>query len=288
MNRDCPNLIKLARKAGRGWPLLTRLTAIYCLMVLIPNSVSARERQRGQARLDNLIGTFKIPGLVEADQSGKLEGVFVQLARQVVLGGKPSSEIILLPPKRVKYLIAKNMLLGFFPATERMEEGASDKYCRSTAFAEKLDYVYFLNNTKPAHSMRDLKGKRVLVTAGYPYDPKILKNPDVEITFGVSDEASLKMLNLGRVDYFIGEELSAAIALEKLGYSNIRYNNRFPVGTEQVFFVFLKTKEGLAQCEKVNQRLIDLKGKGLWDWAAVKQGILKKLGTMAFQLFPGP
>lgn len=279
-------VILITRSRAVYLGLASKGLAIWLLLPLLTLASKPGFSEAGITATKAPIATFLLPGLIEKDNNGELTGLFFELAKQLVEQSGLPLKIIELPSKRAKLAFHSDEIIGYFPSTTEMLGPTAHKFCRTSAFADKTDFVFFREGTKIPSSLADLNGSDVAITAGYPFSEKLLGEKKINLIRGISDETCMKMLHLGRVDYFVIEELTGVMALQKLGFKNIRYNPDFPVGSQDVFFTFQGTEPGLNYCHKFDELLKQRIATGQWLYAQIKKTRLQQLEAQSFKVRP--
>ena len=209
-------------------------------------------------------GTFEIPSLVEKTKSG-YQGGFYDLVKKV---GKRLNkkygyqiEIKVFPAKRAVLEFLSHRLDGLFPG---LDIHLKDKAFKSIEIWEKRDFLYRLQ-VPPPKDPKQVLGK-IGITSGYPYllDSSVFPNSTYEE--GNSDYINLKKLKLGRVQYFIGEELTALKASLDLGIKNLKYSPENPQASHRVYVAIRKDEKLRLFYKRFNQELTDMVEKGEWNF----------------------
>ncbi|EQC45321.1 ABC transporter substrate-binding protein [Bacteriovorax sp. Seq25_V] len=193
------------------------------LLILFSLSVFAREKIT--------LGTFNIPEFVTSKDSG----AFVDLVREIGNRLDLDIEIVLRPPRRTLSSFASEQLDGYFPALDGFNQNL--KTSDTTPFYYKKDFFFSYEEVK------NLKGKTVCLTAGYPYEKSLLENKELNLIYTHSDQTCLQMLIKKRADFFVCELHSGVAALRDSG---IREIHIFPqaISKLDVFFSFQDSIKG--------------------------------------------
>lgn len=161
-----------------------------------------------------------------------------------------SIDIYMLPPGRSyqKFENSKDAVL--FPY---LNFGLKEQPYISDPFYYKKDYLFYY-----ADFLIDIEKSHLCITQGYPYDREYIKKMQFKLTEAVSDEACLKMLAKKRVDFFLGEALSAAKAIVNSKVENINVIKE-PVSSIPVSYAITKSEKGKDIRDKINSKLKSLR-----------------------------
>ena len=201
------------------------------------------------------IATFPIPLMVES----KTKGVFIDLVKEISNRANVKIEITVKPTNRTVKNFNEARVDGFFPALDVMIQ---KKVAKTKEIYIKQDFVFVKKGKTPIIKIKNLEGKRIGLTRGYPYVRKITSNKKIKFDYANNDVTNMKKLSIGRFDGFIVEEKSGLAALEKSGKKNIHYNPKKPISKQKVYFAFQNNKIGKMLAKKFSKALIGMKNDG--------------------------
>jgi polar amino acid transport system substrate-binding protein len=195
--------------------------------------------------------TFPIPRMVENEK----EGIFIELTKDMVERASLDIEIEIFPPKRAWELFRRDKIDVIFPAFDVNFPKGSQKVS-SIAFSSKPDYVFTRKGTPLLKTIKDLEGKRVGLTIGYPYARELLDNPLIDFDLAPTDEYNAKKLVVGRFDAFIVSLKSGLDTFEKLGLlTKIQYDIKTPISKNQFYYACQNTEKGKKICSQISNAL---------------------------------
>ncbi len=200
------------------------------------------------------IASFPIPLMVESPT----QGIFVELTLEIARRADVSIIITVLPPMRTISEFESLAIDCVFPALDPTMPGPVAK---STPIYNKVDYVFYLK-TAPLKTLKDLEGKRVGLTRGYPYSKELTENKKIIISYVDSDVANMKMLGAGRIDAFVVEEKSGLSALAQSEQTNIAYDPKQFLSSLAVYYAFHATEQGKILAEKFSKALQSMQADG--------------------------
>lgn len=202
--------------------------------------------------------TFPIPRMVENEK----QGIFIELTRDIIERDNLDIEIVIFPPKRAWDLFHREKIDVIFPAFDVNFPKGSQKVT-SIAFSSKPDYVFTRKGTPLLRTIKDLEGKRVGLTIGYPYARELLDNSLIDFDLAPTDEYNAKKLVVGRFDAFIVSLKSGLDTFEKLGLlKQIQYDIKTPISTNQFYYACQNTEEGKKICSQISNALRKMKDDG--------------------------
>lgn len=201
------------------------------------------------------LGTFPIPLMVE----DKDTGVFVELTKEIAKRSGVQIEIVVEPPARTVQTFGQNHVDGFFPALDVSMPKAD--FARSNSIYVKRDFSFYQKG-KNLPTIKDLEGKTIGLTRGYPYVKELTDNGKIRFEFANDDVSNMRKLALGRIDAFVVEEKSGLKALDQSGEKNIEYNKDTQLSEQDVYYAFQKTAEGDDLAKKFSKALEDMKKDG--------------------------
>lgn len=199
-------------------------------------------------------GAFPIPLMVES----KDKGIFIELTKEIAKRANVTIEIVVEPTKRILNGFNENQLDIIYPAVDVTLPKPAE---RTTAVYHKIDYTFYKTD-KPYKTMKDLEGKKVGITLGYPYTRELTGNKSIKIEMSNDDITNFKKLEAGRIDAFVVEEHSGVKALKDSGVKGIAYDKTRPLSKMDVYYAFQKTAEGKELAMKFSKALEDMKKDG--------------------------
>ena len=202
------------------------------------------------------VGTFPIPLMVESST----KGVFVELTQAIAKEAGLSIEIIVAPPKRTIKDFGNGKLQGLFPALDVTMPVAFE---RSNSIYVKRDFAFTQSSKPKVTSIAGLAGKKVALTAGYPYAKEVSSASGALFSTATDDPKNIKKLLSGRVDVFVVEEKSGLKAIQGEGAaSKIHYDSASPLSKQDVYYAFQKSGKGKEWADKFSAALEKLKQNG--------------------------
>jgi polar amino acid transport system substrate-binding protein len=187
-------------------------------------------------------------------------GLFVELVKEMAKRAGEECEIVVYPPPRTVENFHNSSVDGFFPALDVLIE--KDKSATEEEFYMKQDFAFTKVGDPEIRSIDGLKGKKVGITAGYPYAKEIAANPDVKLEAGPDDVSNIQKLSRGRIDVFVVEEKTGCKALEKSGVDNVTYAKGSPLSEQRVYVAFQPTDRGQELAKKFSDALKAMKADG--------------------------
>lgn len=215
------------------------------VMIVLVSSVFAKTYK---------FGAFPIPLMVES----KDKGIFIELTKEIAKRANVTIEIVVEPTKRILNGFNENQLDIIYPAVDVTLPKPAE---RTTAVYHKIDYT-FHKSDKPYKTMKDLEGKKVGITLGYPYTKELTGNKNLKIETANDDITNFKKLEAGRIDAFVVEEHSGVKALKDSGVKGIAYDKNRPLSKMDVYYAFQKTPEGKDLAVKFSRALDEMKKDG--------------------------
>jgi polar amino acid transport system substrate-binding protein len=201
------------------------------------------------------IGSFPIPLMVEDSHKGVFIDLFTELANRSGI----KYEIIVNPTLRTVQNFNENLLMGFFPA---LDVSIPKPVAASSEIYVKNDFVFVKSGIAVPGTIKELEGKTIGLTRGYPYARELTENKKLIIDYADDDVTNMKKLATGRINYFIVEEKSGLTAMKQSGELNITYNPKQPISSQKVYFAFQNTTEGKLLAEKFSKALEEIKKDG--------------------------
>jgi len=208
------------------------------------------------------IGTFPIPLLVLDEKQGK----FVELTRTISERAGLDIEIIVTPPKRTIHKFLQNELDILFPALDVNFSPENMPVKSDELLFLKKDFSFTRKGEPLLKTIKDLEGKRVGITSGYPYVNELINNPQIEIQSARSDELNVLKLMEKRFDAFVVEEVTGLKAFQSKGVANqIQYDPNNPISEMDVYYAFQNTDKGKRLAEIFSKILIEMKKDGTYS-----------------------
>lgn len=202
-----------------------------------------------------VIGSFPIPLVVE----DKDDGVFVELTKEIAKRVGIQIEILVAPPPRTLHNFEQNLIIGLFPGLDVTMP--KKEFSRSASIYVKRDFSFFQKG-KGLATIKDLEGKKVGLTNGYPYVKELTENKNILFEFVEDDVLNMKKLGAGRIQAFVVEEKSGLEALKKAGETNIEYNKDVALSEQDVYYAFQNTPQGRELANKFSKALEEMKKDG--------------------------
>lgn len=221
------------------------------VLVAIAFMVSASSLMAASLKM----GSYPIPKMVES----KDKGVFVDLAKEVAKRGGYTLNLEIAPPPRTVESFSQGKIDGFFPALDVLISGAAAK---SSPIYTKVDFAFFKKGATNLKTIKDLEGKKVGITRGYPYAGELMSNKKIIFDPADDDVTNMKKLAAGRIDAFVVEEKSGLEALKKSGETSVTYDSSKPLSRQAVYFAFKNNPDGKSAAEAFSKALGDMKKDG--------------------------
>ncbi len=227
-------------------------TSLFALLFIILSSPS-------HAAEKVVFGTFPIP-LMVIDQNN---GVFVELTKAIAKRAGLDIKIVVTPPKRTisNFLEGKNDAI--FPGLD-VTFPPNTRYARSKeSIFVKVDFVFTKKGAPMLTSIKDLEGKKVGITAGYPYVRELLENKKIMLDTAGRDEYNVNKLVRGRFAAFVVEEKAGLTAFRTTGFENdFQYDPKSPISKQDVFFAFQNSEKGQQFADIISKALSSMKKDG--------------------------
>lgn len=207
-------------------------------------------------------GTFPIPRMVEDEKNG----IFVELTHAMAQRANLDIEILVFPPKRTWVHFRKNKINVIFPAFDVnfLPDKHSGQPTQSTPFSAKPDYVFTRKGRPLLKTIKDLEGKKVGVTLGYPYVKELIENPLIEIDSAHYDELGAKMLVSGRIDAFVISLKTGLDTFKKLGVlDQVQYDIETPLSVHEFYYACHSTEQGKKLCKSISNALDEMREGGI-------------------------
>ena len=202
------------------------------------------------------LGTFHIPLLSESSD----KGVFVDLARAVAAEAGLEVQIVLLPAQRTREAFAGGRLDGLFPA---LAVAMETDYSATASFTDKRIYAFTRMDEPLITDAEQLSGKRVGYTEGFTYSSRLLNVSGARYQSTITDPQNIRKLVAGRIDVFLGDEVSALAAARQQGVTDrIHHDSGHPMAQYPVFFAFHNDERGRQLTQQFNQAIKALQDSG--------------------------
>lgn len=196
------------------------------------------------------LGTFKIPRYVRSQSQGE----FLDLVKRIGEEEDINIKVRVMPPKRVISFFKGGTFDGYFPALDMLNPMEVHK---SSVFYYKKDFLFSLKGK----TIKSLKNKKLCLTEGYPYDPKLISRNDITFYYASSDESCLEMVIRSRVDGFVCEGLTGVAAINKLKLKNIQAHEK-AISSMPVYFAFKKNEKGKQMAKKFTRIIERMRKNG--------------------------
>jgi len=197
------------------------------------------------------IGTYPIPLLVE----DSTHGLFIDLTNAIAEKAGLDIEISVVPSKRVIHYFQQKEVDVLLPGLD-VFFSAGNQPIKSEFIAVKKDYIFTRKETPLLKSIKDLEGKTVGITLGYPYTQELLENSLITFDQAPTDEQNAKKLVAGRIEAFVVEETTGLQVFEQLGgLDEVHYDPEAPIAKIYAYYAFHPTEKG-QQLEKIFSEII--------------------------------
>jgi polar amino acid transport system substrate-binding protein len=219
------------------------------------------------------VTTYPIPVHVESNTSG----LFVELTLAVARQAGTDIRISVLPPPRAvaNFVSGQNAVL--FPALDVLFPVGAKIVRTREAIDCKEDFIFTRRGTPLLTALKDLKGRRVGITRGYPYAREVSQNGLFKVEEALSDEANIRKLMAGHIDAFVLDEKTGVKAFQQMGLTGqMQYASGLPVSRQEVYYAFQNNAEGRKLAEGFSAALEKLKRDG--QYQQITQGITFQKG----------
>lgn len=197
------------------------------------------------------IGAYPIPLLVE----DSTHGLFIDLTNAIAEKAGLEIEISVVPSKRIVRYFQEQQIDVLLPGLD-VFFSAENQPIKSESIAVKKDYIFTRKETSLLKSIKDLEGKTVGITLGYPYTQELLENSSITFDQVPTDEQNAKKLVAGRVEAFVVEETTGLQAFEQIGgLDQVHYDPEAPIAKIYAYYAFQPTEKG-QQLEQVFSEVI--------------------------------
>lgn len=206
-----------------------------------------------------VFATFPIP-LMVIDEN---HGVFIALVKKIGEKSNLDIDVCLTPPKRATASFKKGKTDVLFPAIDTLLT-PDHKYLRSSEiFYVRKDFAFTRKNEPLLTGCKSLEGKKVGITLGYRYSPRLLDNKKILLDLANRDDLNVRKLFANRIDAFVVEEKSGLRAFKKADKLHaVQYDPNRPVARENIFFAFHNTPKGRRLEGLVSKALREMKQDG--------------------------
>lgn len=187
-----------------------------------------------------IFGSFPIPLMVVDNNNG----VFVELTKAIAKEAGFELEISIKPTKRIGGEFMEGKIDSIFPALDVMFPPGKTLKSSENIYV-KQDFVFTKKGLPILKTIKDLAGKNVGITRGYPYAKELMDNKNIKFHVVSKDEMNTKKLIAGRIDAFVVEEKSGlkAFANAKLD-GKFQYDKAVPLSKQDVYYAFQKNEKG--------------------------------------------
>ncbi|SMF07984.1 substrate-binding periplasmic protein [Pseudobacteriovorax antillogorgiicola] len=193
--------------------------------------------------------------MVEGTDKGK----FIDLTKKAFSEAGIDVEINILPPPQAIASFNEKKYDVLFPALDVNFPDLKKVSVSETIYMKK-DFVFTQKGKPLLRTVQDLIGKTVGLTQGYPYDPAVTSNKQINLRYQKSDFVNVKDLNVGKIDAFIVEENTGLNAFERFRSKNYQYDNASPISEQNVYYAFQQSLEDKQKL--VTKAIKDLKISG--------------------------
>lgn len=203
--------------------------------------------------------TFPIPVHVESET----RGVFIDLVKAVAKEAGLTVDIAVVPPLRAHYEFRLGQRDVLFPALD-IDYSPGATIVRSSETIDcKEDFVFTKRGTPLLRTLADLKGMRVGITRGYPYERSLMNATGLDLEAADSDEVNIRKLIAGHIDAFVLDEKTGLQAFKDLGLTDrMQYDRTHPLSQMDVYYAFQNTPAGKELAQRFSQALFRLKQDG--------------------------
>lgn len=206
--------------------------------------------------------TFLIPMHVESDS----KGLFIDLVHEMARRTGTTVHINVLPPSRAIDGFVHGNYDALFPAFDLNFASGHPAARTKESIDCKEDFVFTRKGAPFLKTLKDLEGKRVGITRGYPYAPEIMVHPGLKFESAKSDEVNIEKLIAGRVNAFILDEKTGIKAFEAKGLLPVmQYDANQSVSRLDVYVAFHAQPAGQALADRFSQALAAMKSDGTYQ-----------------------
>ncbi|MFO7787352.1 MAG: transporter substrate-binding domain-containing protein [Halospina sp.] len=190
---------------------------------------------------------IEFPPLTYTSEQGKPTGPYMEAANRLAREAGYEIEWRSLPIDRI-YLYLRKGKLDLWLGSQGVPALSDSTLEPDFSFREIRLQAYHLRETDPVSSIRDLRGRHLILIRGYTYmdrlDP-IMEAEETRVDQASTHPAALRMLKAGRGDYLLDFEAPVAQALERLSLPEITHSPITTWGTTLVFSQETDDVEGI-------------------------------------------
>ena len=208
-----------------------------------------------------IFGTFPIPGLVIDEKHGAL----IELTRAIAERANFDIEVIVKPPKRIlgEFIGKKTDVL--FPALDVNFSNPYEIIKSEGALYTKKDFIFTRRGEPLLTTIKDLEGKLVGLTLGYPYSKKLTENCMIRFDMALGDTNNVLKLINKRIDAFVAEESTGLVALQKKGLiEKVQYDPTSPISETRDYYAFHNNEKGQKLAKVISRILSEMKKDGTY------------------------
>lgn len=215
-----------------------------------------------------IFGTFPIPGLVIDENNG----IFVELTKEIAKKENLDIKIIIKPRQRILKEFMEKKVDVFFPALDVDFTNPNEIIKSKEPLSVKRDYIFTRKGEEFIKTIKELEGKMVGITLGYPYSKELKENSLVEFDEARNDETNVLKLLKKRIDAFVVEEKAGLKAFKEKGeMEKIQYDPSMPISEMRSYYVFQNNEKGKKISEIISKALSEMKKDGTYDMIRSKK-----------------
>ncbi len=208
-----------------------------------------------------IFGTHPIPRLVVDEH----HGAFVELTRTIAERANLDIEIVVCPTKRAITYFQHQEFDVLFPGLDVYFSSERPPIQSVECILIKQDFVFTKQGTALLKTIKELEGKRVGITFGYPYTIELTENSLIVFENAPGDENNIKKLLSGRIDAFVVELIAGLQASINVGVvDQIQYDSTSPIAQQNVYYAFQNTEAGKHLEAIVSSTLVGMKNDGTY------------------------
>lgn len=226
---------------------------IVFILFILSFSSSSNAKTKNESLSIHLVG-FNVPRFVIDENRGE----FIQLLKKIASKTGIDLKISITPPQRALLLVKQGRVDGYFPGLNELKRYLPElKTLDTNPFYFKKDFLFSQIETSESLKESHLKGKKICLTTGYPYDHKFVEKHKFQIESSSSDYGCLRMLAAKRVDYFMGELMSGVSALNEISDNDRKLVKLIPnsISSLPVFFSFKESEKSRKVVSLFNREL---------------------------------
>jgi len=207
-------------------------------------------------------GSFPIPHLVLDENHGN----FIELTRTIAERAHLDIEIVVTSTKRARFNFREKRIDVLFPAVDQFFSPENKPVRSVEPLFIKKNYAFTRKGGPLIKTVKDMEGKRVGISLGYPYAKKLTENHQIQLDMAKNDELNVLKLMGNRIDVFVVEELSGMEAFQSKGVTDkIQYDPLAPISEMDVYYAFQNTEKGKKLAEIVSKMLEEMKKDGTYS-----------------------